>query len=283
MTNFRLDRFLTLYFFKYITRGNISSHTVQIPILMYHSISAEQEKSHPYYHVNTTPSIFDEQMRYLYNNKYSTINLPDLETIFEKKDSSKYIVITFDDGFRDFYTDAFPILNKYNFSATVFLPTAFINHKRLSFKGKECLTWNEVRRLSKEGIIFGSHTVSHLHLYKLKENEIEEEMKTSKEKIETETNLKIESFSYPYAFPENKEFEIHLKKVLTTYGYKNGVSTIIGTADKSKDKYFYPRLPVNSGDDLLFFQSKLQGAYNWLSQPQSIIKLLKQLRRCNNV
>ena len=121
MINFRLDRFLTLYLFRHITKKQTSAGDKRIPILMYHSISDEKEKSHSYYHVNTSPAVFDAHMRYLYENNYSVINLQDLEKSFGTRDSSKYVVITFDDGFYDFFTNAFPILNKYNFSATVFL------------------------------------------------------------------------------------------------------------------------------------------------------------------
>ncbi len=275
MLNFRLDRFLTLYFFKHILKKQTSAGYKQIPILMYHSISDEKEKSHPYYHVNTSPAVFDAHMRYLHQNNYSVINLQDLNKSFDTRDSSKYVVITFDDGFRDFFTNGLPILKKYNFNATVFLPTGFIRNERLSFNNKECMTWDEVRQLSREGIIFGSHTISHPQLNNLSTKEIENEIKLSKNKIEDETGITVESFSYPFAFPEEKEFGITVRTLLKKCGYTNGVTTRIGTANKGGDTFFQPRLPVNSADDILLFRAKLQGAYDWLSKPQSIIKRLK--------
>lgn len=282
MTKFRLDRFLTLNLFRHIKKEQASKSDKHIPILMYHSISDDEEESHPYYHVNTSPTVFEAQMCYLRDNNYSVIDLPDLEKRFDMRDASKCAVITFDDGFRNVYTHAFPILNKYHFSATVFLPTGFINEKRSSFKGKECMTWDEVRRISSNGIVFGSHTVTHPQLKNLSEKEIEHEIKSSKEKIEDETGKTVDSFSYPFAFPEDKEFKRKLKRLLERSSYLNGVSTIIGTANNSQNKYFYPRLPANSDDDVLLFEAKLQGAYNWLCKPQSIIKRLKN-NRCKNV
>jgi len=275
MLNFRLDRFLTLYLFRHITKKQTSADAKRIPILMYHSISDEKEKSHPYYHVNTSPAVFDAHMRYLHKNNYSVINLQDLEKSFDMRDSSEYVVITFDDGFYDFFTNAFPILKKYNFSATVFLPTGFIHNERLSFKGKECMTWNEVRYLQSKGINFGSHTVTHPQLNNLSTKEIENEIKLSKNKIEDETGITVKSFSYPYAFPEDREFKITLTELLKKCGYTNGVTTKIGTANKGDDTFFQPRLPVNTADDILFFEAKLQGAYNWLSKPQRFIKRIK--------
>jgi peptidoglycan/xylan/chitin deacetylase (PgdA/CDA1 family) len=258
MINFRLDRFLTLYLFRHITKKQTSADDKRIPILMYHSISDEKEKSHPYYHVNTSPAVFDAHMSYLHEKNYSVINLQDLKKSFDARDSTKCVVLTFDDGFYDFFTNAFSILKKYNFSATVFLPTGFIHNERLSFKGKECMTWNEVRHVQSKGINFGSHTVTHLQLNNLSTKEIENEIKLSKNKIEDETGIMVESFSYPYAFPENKEFGITLRTLLKKCGYTNGVTTKIGTANNGDDTFFQPRLPVNTADDILFFEAKLQ-------------------------
>ena len=283
MINFRLDRFLTLYLFRHITKKQTSADDKPIPILMYHSISDEKEKSHPYYHVNTSSAVFDAHMRYLHENNYSVINLQDLKKSFATRDSSKYVVITFDDGFYDFFTNAFPILKKYNFSATVFLPTGFIHNERLSFKGKECMTWNEVRHLQSKGINFGSHTVTHPQLNNLSTKEIENEIKLSKNKIEDETGITVKSFSYPFAFPEDKEFGITLRTLLKKCGYTNGVTTKIGTANKGGDTFFQPRLPVNTADDILFFRAKLQGAYDWLSKPQTFIKSIKGKERFSHV
>lgn len=276
MISLRLDRFLTIYLFSpFIVKKQLAGNK-RIPILMYHSISDDKENElHPYYHVNTSPTVFERHMRYLHENNYSVINLEDLEKSFPTQDSSKYVVITFDDGFRDFYTTAFTILKRYGFSATVFLPTGFIHQERSSFKGKECMTWDEVRTLSRQGIIFGSHTVTHPQLKDLSAKEIEHEIKSSKENIKDKTGIIVESFSCPFAFPEDKKFVITLRALLNKCGYTNGVTTKIGTANKSHDKYFYLRLPVNSDDDILFFKLKLQGAYNWLNKPQTFIKYMK--------
>ncbi|MCD4812025.1 polysaccharide deacetylase family protein [bacterium] len=88
----------------------------------------------------------------------------------------RYAVLTFDDGFRDFYTYAYPILKKYSFTATVFLPTGFIGNGQSIFNGKEHLRWDEVREIRFNGIEFGSHTVSHPKLRNLKRKNVENEL-----------------------------------------------------------------------------------------------------------
>lgn len=276
MIHFRLDRFLTLYLFRYMTQKQISGGDKPIPILMYHSISNEKERLPPYYRINTSPAIFNEHMRYLYEHDYSVINLQDLEKSFYTRDASRYVVLTFDDGFRDFYTSAYMILKNYGFGATVFLPTGFIHHERRSFKGKECMTWNEVRALSREGILFGSHTITHPQLSHLTTHEIEDEIKLSMKRIEDETGLPVQSFSYPFAFPGEKAFQNKLIALLKKSGYINGVTTIIGRSSISDSPFFLKRLPVNNDDDQFLFQSKLEGAYDWLHAPQSFLKYIKR-------
>jgi hypothetical protein len=72
-------------------------------------------------------------------------------------------------------------------------------------------------------------------------------------------------FSCPFAFPEHdRTFTQHLRECLQRHGYEAGVSTIIGTANARSDRYFLPRLPVNSFDDEDFLQAKLDNGYAWL-------------------
>ncbi len=289
---FRLDRFLTLYFFYPLRRLGNKKNDLQIPILMYHSISERDDKvRHPYYRTNTRPEIFSQHMKYLAEKNYKVISISeaialttDDITINQTPISSRrhsvaeqtrYAVITFDDGFSDFYKNAFTVLNKLGFSATVFLPTGFVNHERKQFKGRECLNWDEIRTLSNRGILFGSHTVYHHQLYVIDRKKIESELKQSKEDIEQKIGQRIDTFSYPYAFPvHSTEFVNYLRLLLRQIGYSAGVTTRVGTISKTSDRYFLERLPVNSFDDQILFAAKLQSAYDWLKIPQYYFKKL---------
>ena len=126
-----------------------------IPILMYHSISKKKETTkHQYYDINVTPEIFNKQMEFLFLNNFKVI---DLEKALEYRNKNinrnKFIVVTFDDGYRDFYTTAYPILEKYGFTATVFLSTNYIaNNYNKSRKNYKYLNWKEVMSLYNKGI-----------------------------------------------------------------------------------------------------------------------------------
>lgn len=267
----RLDRLATLYFFRPLQRLRLAPKS-GIPILMYHSISADAEqKRHPYFWTATTPAIFAEHMRLLHEQNYLTVSL---EEAVQRLDapghsSDKPVVLTFDDGYLDFYTDAFPVLSKYGFGATVFLPTAYIGDTTRRFKGNDCLTWGQIRELQTAGIRFGSHTVTHPQLTTLKTQAIRDELRDSKETIEDKLGCPVTSFAYPFALPEGGHAFTHrLRTMLEEAGYQAGVSTRIGTADRTDDKFFARRLPVNSGDDSRFFAAKLVGAYDWLQTLQ---------------
>jgi peptidoglycan/xylan/chitin deacetylase (PgdA/CDA1 family) len=284
---------------------------------MYHSISAERETGHPYFWINTPPERFAEQMQFLRDNGYRVINLeeaiglikaPSLDPLGkcgkDKTNSAllyptlaaqhpeaysphhtpdpvrtdKYVVLTFDDGYRDFYTKAFPILEKFRFDATVFLPTGFIAEESLLFKGRPCMCWEEVRGAATSGIRFGSHTVTHSELKNLTWNQVEWEVRESKEVLEERTGLPVESFSYPYAFPqEDRRFTASLREQLVKYGYTSGMTTTIGTARKGNDELFLKRIPINSHDDSVLLRGKLEGQYDWVRGIQYGFKLMKKI------
>jgi peptidoglycan/xylan/chitin deacetylase (PgdA/CDA1 family) len=273
----RLDRLTTLYVVDPWRRHRVESKA-SIPVLMYHSIAQENESgAHPYYRTATAPSVFAAQMEALHNAGFSVIGIEEaLQRVSTAQKVENSVVITFDDGYRNFYTNAFPVLARHGFTATMFLPTAHIGHKTLSFKGKACLTWPEVRELRQHGMCFGSHTVTHPQLRDLDARSIREELGVSKQIIEQELDCAVLSFSYPYAFPEaDNAFKAKLKNELKQAGYQNGVCTSVGRLSSISDPLFLNRLPVNSEDDPRLFQAKLAGSYDWIARPQYIAKMAK--------
>jgi peptidoglycan/xylan/chitin deacetylase (PgdA/CDA1 family) len=273
----RIDRLATLYVADPLRRCGLTTNA-SIPILMYHSIACEDEVGvHPYYRTATAPLVFKAQMVSLQNSGFSAVSLAEaIRRLSEPEVAGNSVVITFDDGFHNFYTNAFPILDSHGFTATMFLPTAHIGESRLSFKGKECLSWSEVRELQKHGISFGSHTVTHPQLHECDVHSIEQEIVDSKQTIEQKLGCAAQSFSYPYAFPEtDANFKGRLREQLSQAGYENGVCTTIGRPGPASDPFFLKRLPVNSDDDTRLFRAKLAGSYDWLATPQYLLKMTK--------
>ncbi len=273
----RIDRLVTLYLSHPLARALGPDERSRVPILMYHSISDNLfGMSHPYFHINTLPEVFSAQMRWLRNSGFRTIGLPEVLTGLQTgADLSKTVAITFDDGYRDFYTDALPVLKQCGFTATLFLATDRIRNTPARIEGADYLTWSDVRELHAEGIYFGSHTVTHPDLRSLGPDQLEYELGRSKEIIEDSLGIAIESFSHTFGFPEeDQDYARYLADVLCNLGYDHGVSTILGRASRKSDRFFLPRLPVNSFDDHWLFRAKLQGGYDWLHWPQLLKKMV---------
>jgi len=223
--------------------------------------------------------------------------------------SSRCVVLTFDDGYADFYTHAFPVLQRYGFTATVFLPTDYIGNGRPGLRGKEHLTWQQVRELHAQGVTFGSHTCSHPQLHDLRPEEIEHELSASKQAIETElsrsaasenlqpatcnlqqvsspqatsqpvnvSTVRVDSFCYPFRFPEqNADFMEGFNETLLGVGYEACASTRVGTINTAEDMLALRRIPVNSGDDTPLLAAKLEGAYDWLQALQAVAKRIRR-------
>lgn len=279
----RLDRFFTLGLFRPLLRLKLIKKNPGIPILMYHSISEDLLPGvHPYYQTSTSPKTFRKHMSFLTENGYSVLPLKEAVALLTTGHSydSNALVLTFDDGLKDFYTEAFPILQAYGHPSTVFLPTAFVDNQSSKFKGKSCLSWDEVRELSGHGVAFGSHTVTHPELAALSPDDLRAELEVSKKIIELQLGEHVESFSYPFAFPdEDTTFTLTLKRVLETAGYRYGVTTKIGTCTAQEDILFLKRIPVNEYDGIELLRAKLDGAYEWVYPVQRLSKYIKVIMK----
>lgn len=275
----RLDRVLSLWVNRSMSSAGQRERSTGLPILMYHSISEDPELGiHPYYRVATTPARFADQMRWMAEANLRGISLEDALQLQLRKDPEihRCVVLTFDDGFEDFYTEAWPILARHGFTATMYLPTSFIADQRKTFRGKTCLLWSEVREMRARGIRFGSHTVSHPKLYDISFEMIATELKESKAQMEHQLGEKINSFAYPFAFPqEDLNFVTTFAGLLRRFEYQSCVTTIIGCALPEDDLLQLKRLPANSCDDRLLFTAKLNGAYDWLGAFQRASRQLR--------
>jgi peptidoglycan/xylan/chitin deacetylase (PgdA/CDA1 family) len=280
----RIDRLLTLSFFRHLRHVNGVGGAKFLPILMYHSIVDDYEDTVSYYGVTTGVARFSSHMEYLKSEGYHVLSMARVIEMLAKggpcDSDMPCVAITFDDGYRDNFTNAFPILKTHGFPATIYLATAYVGDRRQAFKGRECLTWDEVLEMQHEGIEFGSHTVNHPDLRSLDGNRIRNELSVSRDIIEQKLGCPVKAFSYPYAFPEvDLEYVARLKNIIAESGYASCVTTILGRVRAGDDPFLLKRLPVNSGDDVSFLQAKILGAYDWMHGIQIFSKHIDRHRR----
>ena len=158
----------------------------------------------------------------------------------------------------------------------MYLPTAFISRQRRSFRNKECLTWEEVRELRRDGVRFGSHTVNHPKLHELPWDDIRAELTVSRDCLEQELQEPVTSFAYPYAFPqEDHRFAEEFAGLLREAGYRHCATTMVGRMLTGDDPFRLKRLPANSCDDRALFAAKLDGAYDWFAGVQRAFRHVK--------
>ena len=201
----------------------------KILVLNYHQI---QNKS-------TSLSIpladFDAQMRYLSSQGYISITPEELYSGLsgELELPKKPVLITFDDGYADNYTNAFPILQRYGMRATIFIIPAFVGVYQ------NYLTWDEILEMQDGGITFESHTMHHYKLEELPDDEIRSELLNSKQTLEEHLGQPVEFLAYPTG-----TYNLHIAGIAKEVGYKGAFTIKYGNVDLGSNFYALERVPI---------------------------------------
>lgn len=207
--------FFTVLFF--LSTPTTHAGSMHIPILMYHYIGNNphtQDTART--KLSVSPQQFTEELNYLASQGYTPITLDTLYAIqYGKAESpTKPVVLTFDDGYEDFYFNAYPLLRNFGFHAVAFIPTGLINQKYF-------MTWDQIREIQHSGLVaFEGHSVNHVNLTKLTDAELNEELKQSKITLESVTGHPVNWIAYPSGRVnrpvQNKALQL---------GYVGGVTT----------------------------------------------------------
>lgn len=241
--------------------GNLNGKvkTDRLPILMYHRVAPDGAASLARYRV--APETFEEQLRYLRGSGYHSVSLEDWRIAMknERPLPGRAVILTFDDGYVDFMTYAWPLLKRYGFSAIVFLVAEQIggtNHWDRAY-GEEVplLAWEQIHRLRDEGVEFGSHSAMHRPLSALSPAEIVVEGARSRAILVRGLGLPVRAFAYPHG-AEDKIAQ-HL---IGACGYIFGLSCRQGLSGFFDPLLALPRVEVTGSDTLPEFISKLGGA-----------------------
>lgn len=198
-------------------RPQYLGYCLKVPILLYHHIKSLDSEDQASLSVDT--NTFDAQMQYLQNQGYHTVSIDELaDALINKKTlPPKSIAITIDDGYDDFYINAYPILYKYQLKANLMIATGLLGNAGY-------LNWDDLKRMIDTGYIFAyNHTWSHATLTVLSDEKIKYEILTAKQQLEERLGRTVNIFSYPYGSQDQRVIDI-----LKQNGFIAALSTIPG-------------------------------------------------------
>ena len=227
----------------------------KLPVLMYHNVSAFNEKSKG---LTISQQKLEEQFSYI-AYKYTTFHLSELEK--NKNIPEKSMVITFDDVTVNQLEFAVPLLKKYNLKATFFIPFNYVGKSDLWNKGSEpIMTVEQLQSLDSELIELGYHSFMHRRYAQMSDEEINEDFKNCKEFI-SQNNLEVyPAVAYPYGnYPKKEPAKSHFRQLLELNGMKMALK--IGNRINVfplKEKYEIQRIDVKGEDSLFKFKLKLK-------------------------
>lgn len=236
-------------------------------ILMYHSVGRNLGR------LTVSPEQFRYQMDWLKSDGYNVLRLRELYNHLAAGRSlpPKSIALTFDDGYIDNYLHAYPILQRYNFPATIFVIADYVGTQvrfawDSDYEYGKSLNWKQIRELSRSGFDFGSHTCTHPLLPSIPVRQTQREISVSKEIIENKLGCVVEFFCYP----AGNFHSIH-RDMVGQAGYLGACSIKPGENNNETDFYALNRTEISGDDTLKDFKKKLVGAYDL---PHKIIQHL---------
>jgi peptidoglycan/xylan/chitin deacetylase (PgdA/CDA1 family) len=248
----------------------------KVRILTYHRVCDLPETNDIMSSLNVLPEMFERQMEFLAQNGFNVITL---EEFIEHKDKNfkpppKTVLITFDDGYRDNYLNAFPVLQRYKFNATFFVVTDYIDNEiifqwlklgeaSILHQQEHNAYWLPFSRqniidMNARGAGFGSHTSTHRQLGEIEGAEAEKELRYSKEQLEKILSKPVRCLSYPHGSMSKS-----VKDMVKAAGYRAAVTTMSGSNTLKSDFLQLRRITINGQDSLARFRRVMEGAYDW--------------------
>ena len=232
------------------TPSTPNGYAVTVPILMYHYLSAPPADADAIRRdLSVSPEQFEAQLAYLRAEGYQTISMAQLSYALAKNTPlpAKRVVITFDDGYRDQYEYAFPLLKKYGYTATFYVFTQVIDENNVNF-----LTWDMVTEMHRAGMEFGSHSYRHSDLTHRDVDFLVYEILGSKEAIEQRIGEPVTAFCYP-----SGRYDELAQKVVASANFWSAVTTEWGGDHTYTNRFEMPRVRIRGNDAVAGFAEKL--------------------------
>jgi peptidoglycan/xylan/chitin deacetylase (PgdA/CDA1 family) len=228
----------------------------RLPILMYHSVADTGPATLEPYRVS--PDAFEAQLDNLRRNAYYGMTVGEWAYYLDRHrvPPGRAVVLTFDDGYHDFYEHAWPLLQAYRFPATVFVVVDNVGTVS-DWDGDvseplPLLDWPTIRKLQEAGIEFASHTGDHRSLTTLAPGEALVRERAARRRLEAELGRPVTSIAYPSGAVDEVA-----RQAMRAAGHRIGLETAEGYASVWDDPMAVPRIEVTNSDDVASFVAKL--------------------------
>ncbi len=228
-----------------------------VPILMYHRIA-----DIPGDRNSLPPAKFREQIEYLADNGFTTLTMQMVYEFYAsgKELPKKSVLLTFDDGYSDNYTEALPILKENNMTAVLFPISNWVGkeNKWENFNKKLTTTmdWDQLKSWQASGMEIASHTINHPFLANCDRKQTTIELTESKTTLEQNLSCSIDFLCYPYG-----SFNTETKVVVKNAGYKAAFAIFDQAPLWNIDVLALPRIPIPARQSLLEFKLKVSSIH----------------------
>lgn len=247
-----VDQHISYKFPKFL----IPHEQVRVPILVYHYVEyVKDQKDTIRKSLSTAPHVLEDQIKTLIADGYTFITFKKLNQYFDGREKlpPKSIILTFDDGYEDFYTDVFPILKKYKVPAVQYVISGFIDQPNY-------MKDRQLREVIESGLVeIGAHTVDHRNLKHLSDLDAEWEISQSKKDLQEKYHILVDAFAYPYG-----GYNDHTPAFVRKAGFSTAVTTEGGFMLSNDSRFTLYRIHpgISIGYELLSKFESLTNGYN---------------------
>lgn len=215
-----------------------------IPVLMYHSIAGRGPRGMD--RLRVTPAEFGEQLDWLAASGHTTVTISRLAAAFAGAATlpARPVVLTFDDGFADFYHRALPMLEQRGMVATLYVTTGYLRHDSAARPGTpagwpQTMTWRQVAQLPARGIEVGGHTHTHPQLDLVSPTRAGQELALCKSQLEDCTGQEVTSLAYPYGYSTAQ-----VRSIVRATGYTSACAVKHALTCDADDPYALSRVEM---------------------------------------
>lgn len=232
--------------------------TASVPILVYHEVA--ENASAAMRRLSVTPQSLHEQVAFLAAEGFTGMTFSDLAEAFRTGRAlpPRPVVLTFDDGYSDFARNAWPILCRYDFPATVFVTSGWVADVGAVAAGPalgDMLTCAQIRELAASGIEIGAHSHSHPELDQLPAATLHGELAVSRVLLEECIGGPVRALAYPFGYSTPR-----VRAAARTAGYRWAAAVRNVRANSADDLFMLPRLTIGRSTSRSVFATIMAGA-----------------------